>query len=123
MFISFFFHRFARHADYMANMLESRMGELHHSPSLLGSTELPFSLDGKKHGLIIQKTSDPTRKAAFFMTFGFNDDAGFDPGWPAHDPPSDRVANEPYPVRLIQFALSSSPYPVRLIRIRLTWAP
>ena len=74
------------------------------------STELPFSLDGKKkHGLIIQKTSDPTRKAAFFMTFGFNDDAGFDPGWPAHDPPSDRVANEPCPVRLI--------------RIRLTWAP
>lgn len=49
MFISFFFHRFAQHADYMANMLESRMGELHHSPSLLGSTELPFSLDGKKN--------------------------------------------------------------------------
>lgn len=39
----------ALHADYMANMsvLGSRMGELHHSPSLLGSTELPFSLDGK----------------------------------------------------------------------------
>lgn len=38
----------ALHADYMANMsvLGSRMGELHHSPSLLGSTELPFSLDG-----------------------------------------------------------------------------
>ena len=26
--------------------LGSRMGELHHSPSLLGSTDLPFSLDG-----------------------------------------------------------------------------
>jgi hypothetical protein len=37
------------HADYMANVsaLGSRMGELHHSPSLLGSTDLPFSLDGK----------------------------------------------------------------------------
>ena len=33
----------------MANVtaLGSRMGELHHSPSLLGSTDLPFSLDGK----------------------------------------------------------------------------
>ena len=64
MFISFFSAGLALHADYMANMsvLGSRMGELHHSPSLLGSTELPFSLDGKKkHGLIIQKTSDPTR--------------------------------------------------------------
>lgn len=38
----------ALHADYMANMsaLGSRMGELHHSPSLIGSTELPFSIDG-----------------------------------------------------------------------------
>ncbi len=41
------------HADYMANVsaLGSRMGELHHSPSLLGSTDLPFSLDGKMNFL------------------------------------------------------------------------
>ena len=51
MFVSFFSAGLALHADYMANMsvLGSRMGELHHSPSLLGSTELPFSLDGKKN--------------------------------------------------------------------------
>ena len=47
----------ALHADYMANMsvLGSRMGELHHSPSLLGSTELPFSLDGELNWIIILK--------------------------------------------------------------------
>lgn len=45
----FFCLGLALHADYMANMsvLGSRMGELHHSASLLGSTDLPFSLDGK----------------------------------------------------------------------------
>ena len=48
------FSGLALHADYMANMsvLGSRMGELHHSPSLLGSTELPFSLDGERNLLI-----------------------------------------------------------------------
>jgi len=42
----------------MANMsvLGSRMGELHHSPSLLGSTELPFSLDGELNRITIIST-------------------------------------------------------------------
>jgi hypothetical protein len=46
--------------DYMANMsvLGSRMGEVHHSPSLLGSTELPFSLDGKSNNHIISESLD-----------------------------------------------------------------
>ena len=60
-FILFFFcfTGLALHADYMANMsvLGSRMGELHHSASLLGSTELPFSLDGNNQLFTLFSTS------------------------------------------------------------------
>ena len=90
-----------------------------------------LSMVKKKHGLIIQKTSDPTRDnsipvilfelfrsaapnwfihlfhsipaAAFFMTSGFNDDAGFDLG--------SRLASPRPAIRQSRKrALSSSPY-------------